>query len=159
MTLSTSGTLTADPQRLLQCERDKWQKEWKASDEPTEEWTYPDKEALGILTPEELRKASLDFSEKTATTADGFHPRHFALLGDCGLQQLSRLYSACEVASRFPPQIRFLLGVLLAKPKGGYRVIVVFAAPFRLYSKSRRGICDVWEEEHDRPYWAMGTSR
>jgi len=43
------------------------------------------------LSPEEVQAASASFATATTYSYDGFHPRHFRLLGRPGLRTLARL--------------------------------------------------------------------
>ncbi len=83
-TLATSGVLTADPLALMEAERKKWKKVWNATESaPAEDYSFANRSRLVAVTPAEIRRAALSFSETTATTVDGFHPRHYALLSEC----------------------------------------------------------------------------
>ncbi len=72
--------------------------------------------------------------------ADGWHPRHFALMSDPALEALAAIYEAVELAGVWPPQWRRITHVLLPKPAGGVRAIGIFPGPTRLYTRVRRDI-------------------
>ena len=133
-TLLAGGTVTADPQELLKAETVKWQAVWSAMTSPP---VIPmgRRSALQRLEPEPLREASRKFSWRTATAGDGFHMRHYDLLADEGLVVLGVLLEAIEASCRLPPQLRYILMVLLEKTLGGFRPIRLFVSLYRLWGK------------------------
>ena len=53
-----------------------------------------------------------------------------------------------------------LLVVLLPKPKGGFRPIVLMNSLFKLWSRARRpGVQGWWYDENDQPFLACGKGR
>ena len=64
-----------------------------------------DADGAGVLTPAQLREASASFSGATSSSADGWHPRHFALLEDGLLTAWSTIWSAAEATGCYPSQM------------------------------------------------------
>ena len=80
-TISTdTGVVLCDPLSLLKAEKEKFAGRWKASEVQTPLLCVPGKEALPQLPPSELRRASESFAIRSASSFDGFHMRHFAML-------------------------------------------------------------------------------
>ncbi len=73
----------------------------------------------------QIRTASQSFSPWTASTLDGGHPRHLAMLSDDGLRVLAIVYELVERLGFFPRQIYFMVMPLLEKPRGGLRAILL----------------------------------
>eukprot|EP00969_Alexandrium_andersonii_P359571 15453493-Alexandrium_andersonii.AAC.1 len=57
-----------------------------------------------------------------------------------------------------PPQLFAFLVPKLEKPTGGYRPIGLGSSFYRLWGRLRRPLCDKWESENDRPYFASGAA-
>eukprot|EP00972_Heterocapsa_arctica_P097083 14322770-Heterocapsa_arctica.AAC.1 len=64
-----------------------------------------------------------------------------------------------ETLGTLPTQLRAVLMLLLAKPKGGFRPIGLFSSIYRLWAKARRPYAVAWEEAHWKPYFACGAGR
>ena len=109
---------------------------------------------LPPITVEELREASLSFKRTTASTYDGFHVRHFAMLSDEALQCIAHLLMTCEACGQLPDNVISPLVVLIPKPKGGFRPIGIFTSIERLWAKVRRWHADKWQRDNFRHYLA-----
>ncbi len=145
------SAVSSTPEALLTSQRDRFRSLWKPS--PRQffyEWN--DKSELPRITPEQLRHASRSFKTQTATTYDGFHPRHFACLSDDALQALGTILQTVELTGRWPRQLECVVTALLPKPKGGHRPIGLLPAVYRVWTKARRELTDRWEVEHARQY-------
>ncbi len=153
------GILTGDPMKLLAAQRREYAAQWRARDQGPRTWYSTSRRSLPRLSPTALREASLTMAPRTSQTYDGLHPRHFALLTDGALEALADLYEAAEALGAWPTQIALLTMPALPKPAGGYRLIGIFAATYRLWSRARRPIADRWEADNERPYLAAGTGR
>ena len=93
---------------------------------------------------DELRSLARSF--KTATISiDGFHPRHFAVLGDGALRVQSGVFTAMNVLGNAPLSLRQLIVALYRKPLEGRRLIGFYQSTTRLYSKSLANACRRWE--------------
>ncbi len=84
------------------------------------------------FSPEDIRRASASFSHAAASTYDGFHVRHFALLCDDALLALSEILVLMELTGGLPSQLRATILSMLGKPAGGFRPIGVFTSLYRL---------------------------
>ena len=157
-TLQCDGTVTSDPLGLLRSERDRWSTVWGSRSEALPSPSV-DRSALPRLRAEEIREASLKFNWRTSISVDGFHVRHFALLEDPGLEALAVLLEAMETIGRLPPQVKYIIVLLLEKATGGFRPIGLFCGIYRVWGKARRAVCSQWEASNDRSYFAAGMGR
>ncbi len=148
---SPQGSKTADPRKVLEAQREKYGKLWNAAEVPGG-YTWPVREALPRLTPNELRDASRLFRRRTAETFDGFHCRQYSLLSDEALETLAVVLETCELIGRMPSRLNLVTTPLLEKPKGGYRPIAVYTSLYRLWAKARAPVARAWEEAHTRAY-------
>ena len=114
---------------------------------------------LPLLSADDLRRTSTAFSLRTASAPDGFHVRHFGLLSDQALGTLAQLLRLIEATGMWPSQVSQLIVALLAKPSGGFRPIGIFPGIYRLWMKSRGGLCMQWESSHELDCFAMGKHR
>ncbi len=150
---------TADPMKLLEAQRREYIGEWQAVETPAARSGWRAMPPLEAMSPAHLRATALQVAERTTQTYDGFHPRHMALLSDPALAALGTLYQAMEAAAMWPTQIGLVTMPALPKPLGGFRLIGIFAAVYRIWSKARRPEAQAWEDAHDRPYFACGADR
>ena len=66
----------------------------------------------------------------------------FGMLTDKGLEASGLLLTAAELAGCMPPQLWFVLVVLMAKAAGGFRPMGIFPAIYKLWgTKTRRPVC------------------
>jgi hypothetical protein len=154
---SPKGVVSAAPTAILDAMRRKYEEYWSAADAPLKLRWGGTTDELPRLAPAEIRAASLLFARKTASTYDGWHVRHFALIGDEGLGVLATLLAAVEVAAKWPTQTSLVSMPLIGKPKGGHRAIGKLSALYRVWAKTRRPIAAAWEARHDRPYLAAAA--
>ncbi len=149
--------MTADPMAILGQLREKYKRLWDADEEPVEyKWEEPVDE-LPQIPSTQLREASLSFSRKTTSTYDGLHVRHYALVHDDGLDALSKLLAAIEVAGRWPTQMKLTTMTLIEKRQGGHRAIGKMPSLYRLWSKARRPYAAEWEAANERPFFAASA--
>ncbi len=154
---SARGIVSAAPSAILHAMRDKYAKYWAAAERPVT-YRWPDRcDALPLLTPEQIRSASLSFARRTAVTYDGWHVRQFALVSDEGLTVLATILAVVEKAGMWPTQASLVTMPLIGKPRGGHRGIGKLAALDRVWTKSRRPYAETWEAEHDRPFFAASA--
>ena len=64
----------------------------------------------------ELRAASQSYSPLSATSVDGFHMKHFALLVDGGLEALGIMFCIMESMGALPSQAQTIMIIMLGKP-------------------------------------------
>ncbi len=151
--VTPEGVRTADPFAVLEDQRAKYSRLWKASDDAGG-YRWRERTAMPRLKAEELREASRRFRRRTASTFDGFHCRHYALLEDDGLDALAAIIEACELMGRLPPRLGLVTTPLLEKPRGGYRPISVYPSLYRLWAKARSDAAQRWESDHQRPFFS-----
>ena len=99
----------------------------------------------------ELRAVSQSYSPHSATSVDGFYMKHFALLGDGGLEALGVMFGIMESMGALPSQVQTIMVIMLGKPKGGFRPIGLFTSFYRLWAKARRPYAEAWEARNWRP--------
>ncbi len=158
-THDATGALTADPLQLLASQRRDYAKQWAARDNGQRRWYSHTRKALPRLGPSEVRAAAKSVRRDSAQTHDGFHPRHLSLLSDGALEALADIYEAAEALGSWPSQLSLITMPALPKPDGGYRLIGIFTAAYRVWARARRPLADQWESTHDRPYFAAGAHR
>ncbi len=150
---------TSDPLKLLEAQRREYVEEWQAQDVPEARNGWRAMQPLPVMDAEHLRRTAAEVATRTTQTYDGFHPRHFSMLCAPALETLGVLFQAMEAASLWPSQVHLVTMPALPKPLGGFRLIGIFAAIYRIWSKARRPEAQEWEEAHDRPFFACGADR
>eukprot|EP00959_Pyramimonas_sp_CCMP1952_P170023 3552065-Pyramimonas_sp.AAC.1 len=81
------GVFSSRPDDLLASEAEALQAQWHASISPPVA-EVPDRECFPRASVDEIRSASRKLCQFTASTLDGFHPKHICLLGDAGISTL-----------------------------------------------------------------------
>jgi len=152
------GALVADSPGILNIESEKYGKLWNAKSVPTKK-TFANNQPCKKLEPQKLRRVSRTFKKKTGVAPDGWHPRHFALLSDEGLQVLDELFQLLELCGNLPAQQAQVYIFLLDKITGGTRPIGLFTAFYRLWAKARQEEAAKWAGLNDRHYFAAGRNR
>ena len=137
----------------LDAERIKYSKLWKAENSDGEEFAPAHGScnsdiALPPLTAAILREAARTFSHGTSCSYDGFHPRHWDLVCDEGLEVFATLIMACEELGVWPDSLRAVVITLIPKPKGGSRPIGLFNGTHRLWTRARKDVATQWETEN-----------
>ena len=122
---SAEDTHVNAPMYELAAERSKWEKVWDAEDKAGELVRLGGQD-LPRLTADQLRQASKEFSDSTASGMEGLHPLHFSMLCDDGLDCLGALLEAVEEGGVLPPQLRAVLVALIPKLTGGVKPIGIF---------------------------------
>ncbi len=158
--LDDDGNEQSDVTALLQAETDKFQALWQPANKmmcvPPIGPMLPKQK----FSPEAIRQASKEFPHTTASTFDGFHVRHYALLSAAALEVLASILYLSELLGELPAQIAAVILTMLSKPTGGYRPIGVFPSPYRLWGRLSRSVADEWERKHERTFSpALSTSR
>ena len=131
-----------------------WAAIWRAGEFGPADTAELEARPLPPLTGSRLREVAKQFKKRTALGADSWHPRAFAALSEGLLDALAALFTAMERTGTGPSAIRLLMMVFLPKPTGGHRPIGLLVGLLRLWGKARRALCDEWELERDRPYFA-----
>ncbi len=147
------GTPSAAVEHLLEDQRAKYCKCWKPAARAFH-YRWEDADELPPISIERLREVSSSFSEATATTFDGFHPRHISCLSEEALQSLSLILAAVEASAMWPTQVSLIVAALLPKPAGGFRPIGLAPAVYRVWSKARRLEADAWEKKYPRAFFS-----
>ena len=89
------------------------------------------------LVVQSLRMAAASFPPETGLGGDNVSPRAYRRLSDEALAALALLLKACEQLGRWPRTISPVLVVLLPKPDGGRRPIVLFDTMVHLDESAR----------------------
>ena len=147
------GKVISDPLGLLQAEATGLAKKWGGKVGERRVPVLHSNTSYPRFTPRQLRAASLTFRRTTASSYDGLHMRHYALLGGGGLHTLACVLELIELTARFPRPCRRMLVPLLEKRQGGFRDITIFSSPYRLWARGRKGVVTEWEVANARPYY------
>ena len=67
---------------------------------------------LEPISAAQMKKAAKRFSHDTASTYDGLHPKHSALLADTELELVAGFLNSCEAVGLFPSQLRATITTL-----------------------------------------------
>ena len=168
---STEDGKTACPLRVLASAAAKWAKVWRTSPQTTSRprpflpECIPNRGFEGQEVPpipgvEQIRAASLTFPVSTAIQVDGFHPRHFSLLGDCALHSLGALFAIVDCTGILPPQVAQITMPMLPKKSGGHRLIGLYAGFYRLWARIWVPVVGAWERGWcDLPWMAACRNR
>ncbi len=157
------GELTADPIHLLSGYVDKYRGLWDDDDDDGEfcgdEELWARRTALPRPSAAEVREAARTFSAATSDTYDGFHMRHYDLLGDAALGIVAAFMEVAELLGGLPEQLRLIPMPLIGKARGGHRAIASLVSLYRLWARVRRPYAQEWEEANERHYFAAGKGR
>eukprot|EP00959_Pyramimonas_sp_CCMP1952_P447668 9373976-Pyramimonas_sp.AAC.1 len=80
-----------------------------------------------------MRQAGASFPRSTSSSEDHFHPRFVLSVDDAGLEVLAALWQACEALEMPPRQLMRVIQPMLPKPKGGNRLMVLYAGMYRVW--------------------------
>ena len=152
-----NGVVSTDPSVILDETVHKYSKLWECKPKDHAYGTGPlwgAGQKLERLTPDAIRKASRLFKKSTATSHDGFHPRHFGMLDDEGLRTLAAIFELCECLGTMPTDLRQNTVALLPKPKGGFRPIGIYTSAERVWARARGPHIREWEAKNRRRYLA-----
>jgi len=149
------GGVTADPAATLEAEVEMLARYWQAQEWAPEAWMPQMRTAMPRATAQQIRAVAKTYPARTGQSIDGTHPRQISFLGDGALDTLAALYEAAELLGLWPRQLATILLQVIAKPKGGYREVVLFAGPVRVWERMRRAECMQWMRTWDRPYFAF----
>ena len=150
--------LSAELSAVLHAESSTLEECWQASDTAPVAWV-PDRGCLPRPTPEAICKAAASFSEATAYSAEGLHPRHVTLLCVQGLAVLAMLIEVIKRIGLLPRPLRLLVFVLIPKSKGGFRPILQQPMLMRLWERIRRGDLGEYMERTMRPYYSFAKGQ
>ena len=156
--VTPQGIISAAPKDLLDYQVKFWINIWTEGGKLKKfEWPKEQEcnEEMRPITAEDVRSASSHFSTRTSGSPDGWHPRHYSLLGVKSREELAKILNMIENKGELPSQAEVILTVLLAKPQGGFRPIAILPSIYRLWMKSRRPYCEQWERDWHRPFFAM----
>ena len=143
---------TADPVKQLQHYEREWAKHWGgAPTRPEDASEVEDMFRIPVwvqsrCSVDALRGASNKFKIRTCTKG-GWHPKHFALLGDASLNILSWVFWFFTMAGQLPKELQQIEVALYRKPTGGRRPIGFFDSVYRLWSAVTRDRVQTWEDQ------------
>ena len=170
--LSAQTRLTNHPAAVLEAAVNKWSEVWGA--EPlgaASEFPLPcppscvPGRGFGPQSPprpleaNDLRTAAASFNMRTAVQLDGIRLKQLSWVSDQALAALAALFNVTSVTGVFPRQVARLLAPMLPKKASGHRIIGLFPAYYRLWSRAVVGQVKMWEERVDQPWMAASTGR
>ena len=135
---------------------------WAATEKEREkhELKPEDRETMGRLQAEELRATSRECRAGSATSACGFHLRHFGFLGDEGLEALADIIEIVELLGVIPRQLWRIIIVFLENASGGKRCIGIFPGLYRYWGKLRRSTAQSFEDTFaSNSFFAGGSGK
>ena len=123
-------------EELLDTEVQRLQKLWDSRGEAE----HHDQQRLLAkpLEQERLAWCITSFRDRSAHSPEGFHPAHHAMGGEIGVEVFSIILQIFSATCLSPRQISLLLSFLVAKPKGGWRVLNLFSSPYRVWARYGR---------------------
>ena len=149
---------TGKPPSILEGERDRLADIWGCQEQPAPWFEAPPDDWREIPAPtvDAFIKAAKTFPTTTASTWDGFHPRHYALLTEPQAQTVIELYRLMERAGVTPRQCRAIFGKMIPKHKVGaekvsLRSIGLLPSLYRHWSRLRQEEARNWEAQHRSP--------
>ncbi len=156
--VAPGGAFTGRPLESLQKEHARLTEVWGCS-EKQDDWFQADAEEyskLQDLTVAEFQRAARSFSRKAASTWDGFHPRHYCLLGEAQVEVVLELVALVERVGVFPTTLQAIYAKLIPKLKAeadviNYRGIGLLPSLYRLWARIRREEARRWEEANRSP--------
>ena len=160
------SAFTGRPREYLEKERSRLMDVWGCSEEQ-EDWFQPaggDYEKLQEVTIADVRRAVRSFSKKTASTWDGFHPRHYALLGEAQVKTVMNFLLLVERIGVLPTVLQAILARMIPKHKAEahtitYRATGLLPSLYRLWARIRREEARRWEELSRSPMVAHPAGR
>ena len=128
-----------------------WAKWWKAVEEKPGTSMFDYHEYKGLDLPntigvDQFRKAAGSFKVVTSCS-DGWHPRHFGHLSDAATRCLGMLWTLFEWTGKWPESEAVGVVVLIPKPSGGRRPIMLFRSMYRVYARIRSFKVRAWFQE------------
>ena len=111
----------------------------------------------GAITGRQIIEASSSFSAHSAQTYDGFHVRHWSLLGEDACECTADILRICTAFGFMPRPVRAVIAFMIPKAKGGHRALGLFPAAYRVGMKAMRHQLRDWESSHRRPYYSFSS--
>ena len=116
-------------------------------------------ETLPNITASDVIEAGKSLPEGTSPGHEGFHVRHFGILGPRAAEAVACFLGAVEAQGHFPGPHNMVQYCLLPKPTGGRRPIALFASLVRIWSKIRRQEASAWEKANPNECFAAVEGR
>ena len=152
------GRTVIDSVGTLKAETSKYKELWAATECPCAK-SFAANTPCDRIPVYKLRRVARTFKRRAGVAPDGWHPIHFSLLSDEGLETLSELYEFLELCGHLPHQQEQVFIFLIDKLTGGTQPIGRFTSHYRVSSKSRQDLAAEWAGRHDRPFFAAGKNR
>jgi hypothetical protein len=151
-----SGRLVTTVEGMLGIYKERCAEQWHCEDDiKIELLPKPaDRQALPFLSAQEWRSAAAAMKNETATTYDGFHPRHFLLLSDEALYAMSLIWECIEATAIIPAALRLIIAPLIPKADGTKRDLGILPAVFRVALRARRIYAESWEAKNFRTFFS-----
>ena len=110
------------------------------------------------LSGDNISACAASFRQGTSS-AEGFHPRHFAGISADALLALSCCFRLFEGMGNWPACERQLLTILIPKPGGGLRPIALFRTAYRVYARCRVDRVRRWADSIQQYYFNNASGR
>ena len=155
-----AGTIRAAD--ILDTEMNRWEEVWEVVNDAVgilavdvSGW---EEEMSVELTICEVRRAAGSFKPFTGTSADTLRPRHISFLSDVALGCLCRFFLKIMHLGEWPRVMRFVSLAMIPKPAGGWRLIGLLPALYRVWVKCYVHVSTSWWGSimADRPYIRFG---
>ena len=150
--VSANGHFTGRPRDSLQQEKRRLSEVWRCSEEP-QPWFCDDTGSYNDLPEIEIQeflKAARSFPRRTASTWDGFHPRHYGMLTEEQAAVAIELVRLVERIGILPSVLQAIVVKLIPKHKQdatelSCRGIGLHPSLYRQWARTRRGEARRWE--------------
>jgi hypothetical protein len=164
--LVASPGQSGQPLQILEDERRRLADIWGCQEMPAT-WFEAPPDAwrdLPAPTADSFLRAAKSFPSTTASTWDGFHPQHYALLNEAQVTVVLDLYRLMERAGVTPRQCRAIFGKLIPKHKAGVekvslRSIGLLPSLYRHWCRLRQSEARTWESSNKSPLLGHQSGR
>ena len=144
MSVDPSDFETAVPADQLRSVIKKYKMLWQPEDhsQELERIALPELFSNGgftdLCSPEQFHRASASFAWATASSYDGFHPKHWAHLGPRGTIAMAAFVGMTLAMGCMPSQLQATLSVLLPKVTPGFRIVGLFPSLYRVVVQQQK---------------------
>ena len=111
----------------------------------------------GAITGRQVMDAFGSFATHFVQTYDGFHARHWNLLGEKACECTADISKICIAFGFMPRPVRAVIAFKIPKAKGGHRALGLFPAAYRVGMKAMRHQLRDWGSNHRRPYYSFSS--
>ena len=161
-TTYVKGRWSGRPSSVLEGEAERLAKIWDTQDKQHNNPVprdIDDSVALGPMNGKILQEAARSFSATAASTWDGVHPRHLALITEQQADIVAQLMLLIESLGFIPSQIQAIISALRLKhkqqdkqaTKPTMRSIGMMSGLYRAWARARQSAAREWEIHHRIP--------